>query len=213
MINKRDVQFRGAFPTDAEWAIRLIVGSAAARFGHFHADRIDELHSYLKREFFSNVGLFSYKHHIVIEHLGVPIGVVCMFRSLAAPFHSFWTLCHMLRCLGLQKTLSVLLRRRLASGRMTPFSLSSVYGDNLCIEPHLRGIGIGKLTMQYLFHLAAEQGFQYFYCDVGARNAVALQLYQQLGMKPRLILRSSSSSPLDDLIRLRKDLVSRNQQS
>ena len=186
----------------------MIVSSASERFVHFHQDRIDELYGYLRREFCSSIGLFSYRHHIVIEHLTIPVGVVCMFSSLVGPIHAFWTLCHMLRCLRLRKTLSVLHRRHLASGRMPPFSRSCVYGDNLWIEPRLRGRGVGKLTMQHLFHRAAEQGFHYFYCDVGAGNTVARQLYRQLGMESLLVLRSVPSCPVEDLIRLRKDLRS-----
>ena len=206
MINATDVRFRSARPSDAEWAIRLIVNSATERFEHFHAHRTNELYRYLRSEFCSNTGLFSHKRHIAIEYLTAPIGLVSLFRCFAGVIHALGTLRHMFRSLGPHKTLSILHRRRLGSGRMPPLSWSSVYGDNLCIEQRFRGKGVGKIAMQYLFHLTAEQGFHYFYGDVGLHNSAARQLYEELEMTPVRVLHSSPLSPVDDLVRLRKEL-------
>lgn len=210
MIREDDVQFRSARTTDAGWAIRLIVGSAAERFAYFHGGRTDSLEAYLRDEFSSDAGLFSYKYHVVVEYRSVPVGVASLFRSAAGPICAMWTLYHMLRCLRLLEALTVLYRRHCASGRMPPLSWPSVYMDNLCIEPHFRGRGVGKLTVLHLCRLAAERDYHYLYCDVEARNIPARQLYKQCGMRPLAVLRSVPSSPLDHLIRLRKDLTGRN---
>ena len=206
MINEDDVQFRKARAGDADWAVPLIVDSAPARFAYFHREQTDSLQAYLRDEFSSNAGLFSYRHHVAVEYRGAPAGVVSLFRSAAAAVCSIGTLYHMVRSLGLPETLGVLSRRHYASGRMPLLSRTSVYMDNLCVEPHLRGRGIGKLIVRHLLHIAAANGYRYLYCDVEYRNTPARQLYQQCGMQFVDLLRSAPFCPLDSFIRLRRDL-------
>jgi ribosomal protein S18 acetylase RimI-like enzyme len=206
MISEDDVQFRCARATDAGWAVPLILGSAAERFAYFHRGQTDSLQAYLSDEFSRDAGLFSYSYHVAVEYRSVPVGVVSLLRSAAGPICAIWTLYHMLRCLGLPEALSVLYRRHFASGRLPPWSWTSVYMDNLYIEPHCRGRGVGKLTVLHLCRIAAAQGYHHLYCDVEARNMAARHLYKECGMQPLAVLRSAPSCPLDNFIRLCKDL-------
>ena len=93
-----------------------------------------------------------------------------------------WTLGIFSDCLDNQYIAMVYVQdKRILAYSVSQFIVDECHLLNLCVRDEARGQGLGKKLIKYLIHLARQNDMGSIFLEVRVSNAVAIQLYENLG--------------------------------
>jgi [ribosomal protein S18]-alanine N-acetyltransferase len=100
-------------------------------------------------------------------------------------------------------------------GTLSGYLIVSRYVDawhvmNIAVDPELRGRGIGKMLLERLFELTADDARRGYTLEVRVSNATAIALYERLGFESRGIRRGYYTDNREDALIMWKDPVGRD---
>lgn len=163
---------------DVEDFVNLLDISAGefmrALFGPNMRQTVSFLYSYGNTIFGVQSVVFARLHG---ENIGMYTGYA-PWRSALTYLRTGWVLLRHLR-----RTTSPRLSRMIAGAKMSIFPPRTFYLSNIAVYYEYRGMGIGKLLMEYLEKTLEEKGMKRIVLDVETSNSDAISFYSQLGYR------------------------------
>ena len=176
---------RAASAHDAQVAAPLIYSSGPKAFEFiFSNDQPLACVDFLQDAFKGSKGLFSYRHHYVVESENKVVAVIGHFTQASMASTQVFTALHILKYLGLFNGLRSMLRGLIFENKLVKAPLKNCfYIAHVGVSADFRGQGIGERMIAFVQAKAEIQGFKKLALDVSVTNPRAQSLYERLNFK------------------------------
>ena len=176
---------RAAKAHDAQVVAPLIYSSGPKAFEFiFSNGQPGACIDFLQDAFKGKQGLFSYRHHFVVESDNKVVAVIANFTHASMANTQWSTALHILKYMGLFKGLRSMVRGLVFEKKLVKAPLKDCfYIAHVGVSGEFRSQGIGERMIAFVQEQAKTQGFKKLALDVSVINPRAQSLYERLNFK------------------------------
>lgn len=139
---------------------------------------------FLQDAFKKSQGLFSYRHHYVVESNNKVVAVIGNFTQASMANTQWATALHILKFMGLFSGLRSMVRGLIFENKLVKAPLKDCfYIAHVGVSADFRSQGIGEYMIAFVQEKAQTQGFKKLALDVSVINSRAQILYERLNFK------------------------------